>query len=398
MKKSYILILIFLLAFIVRFIFVLQSDEIPLSDASVYDRLALSIAKGEGYVNTDGTPHSFYPPFYPFFLSIIYKIFGHSYGAVRVVQSVIGALSCMLIYLIGKRIYSNAAGLIASFVSIGYFPFIKSAELLLTELIFTFLLLLIILYLLKIQESLRFKDCVILGILLGISLLTKSVMLFFPLFIVPVFFYMRRYDYSTVFKKYMAVLCFFGLLMVSWGIRNFNIFHRFAPVTTQTGIGFYSSYRPPDGIFGRLATAEDPVIREAGRIKDPVLKSNFLIKKTLEFIINHPKEVAVLELKKILYLWVPFDWEIVGGRWFNLVYMVMLPFFAIGFVLSFKRFRKFYPILLPVFYFQLMTLIFYGSPRFRLPIEPYIFILSIIGILECARWIREQRRVKVIGN
>jgi len=382
-KEKYLLTLIFLFAFIIRLVFVLGSNDMPSSDASVYDKLALSISQNKGYINKDGTAHSWYPPFYPFFLSVIYRLFGHSYTAVRVIQSILGASSCLLIYLIGKRVCGIAVARVAGFVSIVYFPFIKSAELLLTELVFMVLLLLIVRYVLKIQKDARFKNCVILGLLLGVALLTKYIMSLFPLFIVFVFIYLKREHPTYNLKKYTIVLLFFILSISPWIIRNWNVYHKFVPVSPHTGIAFYTSFRPPGGIFGFIATKDDPVVREAYNIPSLSLRSNFLIKKTLDFIVNNPKEVLVLELKKILYLWAPFDWEIVGGRWFNLLYVVMLPFFIWGVFLTFKDFGRFLPILLPIIYFQVMTLVFYGSPRFRLPIEPYIFILSTMGILEC---------------
>jgi len=390
-KENYILIAIFLLALIIRSGFVLQSGNVPSSDAGVYDNLGLTLSEGKGYVDKNGNPHSHYPPFYPLFLSLIYRLFGHSYLAVRIIQAFIGACSCLLIYLIGKRIYSSTLGILAAFISVIYFPFIKSAELLLTELLFTFLLCLTIYYLLKIQEGAKFKDCIILGLLSGIMLLTKSAMLVFPLFIIPVFIYSKNRNFLEISKRYIVVLVFFILSIFPWIMRNYSVYSSFVPASAQGGITFYSSYRPPEGIFGRLAGTGDPVVDEAHTISSPVLRSNFLIRKTLDFIINNPKEVLKLEFKKILYLWAPFDWEIVGGRWFNVVYTAMLPFFGLGLILAFRGFKRFYPVLLPIIYFQIATLIFYGSPRFRLPIEPYIFILAIMGMIRIRGYILNDR-------
>lgn len=380
-KENYILMAIFLLALIARLVFALQSNNIPSSDAYVYDTLGVSLAEGRGYIDNNGSAHSFYPPAYPVFLSLIYKIFGHSYIYVRIIQSMLGAFSCVLIYLIGKRIYSAFSGVLAGFISAMYLPFIKSAGLLLTESVFTFILLAATFYLVKIQrEKDRFRSYAVCGLLLGISALTKTMMLFFPLFIVPVFF--KKDGYLPVFKKHFLILLFFGFSLLPWVIRNYHIYHKVMPTTTAAGLGLYSSYRPANGVFGTLASPDDPVMIEAAQFSSPVLRSDFLIKKTKDFIIANPGKVFMLEFKKILYLWLPFDWEIVGGRWFNLIYAVMLPFFALGLFFSLKKFMDFYPILLPIIYFQIMTLIFYGSPRFRLPIEPYIFILAIIGIIE----------------
>jgi len=380
--KNNIPIAIFLIAFIVRLSFVIYETDIPSSDAAYYDRLSISISKGYGYVDDNGAPDSFSPPFYPAFLAIIYKFFGHSYFAVRFIQSIIGAFTSVFIFLIGKRAYSFFVGIAASFISIAYLPFIKSAGLLRTENIFTFILILIVFYLLRIQENIKLRDSIMLGLLLGLSILTKSVMLLFLLFVIPAFIYSPDSSFLKRLKNYAVVLLFIILSMSPWIVRNYIVYRQFVLVSAQGGLGFYSSYCPSKGVFGYMADNEDPVILEASGIKSPVLRSNFLIKKTLSFILNNPWKVLALEVKKILYLWAPLDWEIVGNRWFNVIYLAMLPFFAIGFLLSMKKFKNYYPILIPVIYFQIISLIFYGSPRFRLPIEPYIFILGAAGIAE----------------
>lgn len=391
-KGRYVLALIFLLAFIVRLMVVLQGDDIPAGDAYVYDRLAVSISQGNGYVDNNGSPHSLYPPFYPFFLSIIYRFFGHSYFAVKVIQSIIGAFSCVLIYLIGKKAIGAAVGGIAAFISIFYPPFVKSAGLLLTELIFTFLLCLIVFYLLKIRQNLKLKNCIILGFLLGIAALTKSVMILFPFFTMAVFVYSRERHFLDRLKGSVAMLLFFSLSITPWIVRNYDVYHSFVPISAESGLGLYSSYCPGGGgTFGFIASPDDPVVVEANRISSPVLRSRFFIKKTFEFIVNNPRKILELELKKILYLWAPFDWEITGGRWFNFLYVAMLPFFILGFFIRARDFRKDLPLFLPIIYFQIMTLIFYGSPRFRLPIEPYLFILAGVGILQCQRWLFVKR-------
>ena len=388
-RGHYLSILIFLLALIVRLLVVLQYSDIPEGDAYVYDNLAVSLSQGKGYVNSDGTAHSWYPPFYPFFLSIIYRFFGHSYIAVKIIQSIIGALSCVFIFLIARRIHSAVLGILSSSISIFYLPFIKSAERLLSEPVFTFLLLLIVFYLLKMQEDKRIRNCIIVGLLSGIALLTRNMAILFPFFMLPVFIYSERGCFRNILKKYVVILLFFGLSISPWIIRNYKVHHRFIPSSAEGGIAFYVSYFPPGGVYG-FSGASDPAVGEVySKIQSPALRNEFLFKKTLDFIVNNPKKVIVLEFKKILYLWAPFDWEIVEGRWFNFPYVIMLPFFALGLFFVLKEFMKFYPVLLPIIYVQIMTLIFYGSPRFRLPIDPYIFIIAMLGILNIRVWVQK---------
>ena len=46
-------------------------------------------------------------PFYPYFLALVYKIFGHNYFMPRLIQFLIGALSCVLVYLLGKKVFNK---------------------------------------------------------------------------------------------------------------------------------------------------------------------------------------------------------------------------------------------------------------------------------------------------
>jgi len=165
-----------------------------------------------------------------------------------------------------------------------------------------------------------------------------------------------------------------------WTIRNYRLFGAFVPVSTQTGMGFYSSYCPKDGVFGLLADPLDPVVVGSREYASPALSSDYLVKCTIEYIINNPKTVLKLEVKKFAYFWAPIDWEMTGGRWFNYPYAVMLPFFAIGVVLAIRQPRKYLVVLIPIIYFQVITLIFYGSPRFRFPVDPFIIMLSAFAI------------------
>jgi hypothetical protein len=229
----------------------------------------------------------------------------------------------------------------------------------------------------------------ILGLLSGLAALTRSVAVFLPFFVLPAFIYSERGNFRNILKKYTVVLLFFTLSMAPWVIRNYKVYHVFVPSSVEGGLGFYLSYFPPDGIFG-IVPKSGPILAESSKIQDPVLRNKFLMIKTFDFIISNPKKVMALEFKKILYQWAPFDWEIVEGRWFNLPYVIMLPFFALGIFFVLREFMRFYPVILPIIYVQVMSLIFYGSPRFRLPIDPYIFMISMAGILWIWRRIRME--------
>lgn len=381
--NKYIVAGIFIFALAVRVFFAVKSADVLNGDAIRYDALAVSLAEGRGYVDEAGNPCSHYPPFYPFFLGAVYSLFGHAFAVVRIIQSAIGAVICVLIWFIAKMLINTRAGIIAALFSTIYPPFIKMSELLMTELLFTFLLLLITVWMLTWPVRGKIIYAALAGILLGMASLTRAAMLFYIFFIFPVFLWSnRKRRFTAPIKQFLLLSLFYTATLAPWTIRNYVVYHKFVPIATQGGITFYSSYCLPGGVFGKLADDRDPVVVEANKISSPAERSSLLFSKGIEFIKQNPAKFFSLQFQKILYFWAPFDWEIIGDKWFNILYVLMAPFFIGGFFLAFKEFRKFYPILLPILYFQIVSLVFYGSPRFRLPVEPFLFILSAMYILK----------------
>ena len=72
------------------------------------------------YAFQPGIPTAHRTPIYPLFLSGVYFIFGHSYLAVRIMQAIIGALTCLLIYWLGKEIFDEGVGRVVSLIVVFY--------------------------------------------------------------------------------------------------------------------------------------------------------------------------------------------------------------------------------------------------------------------------------------
>jgi tetratricopeptide (TPR) repeat protein len=114
---------VFLLALGLRVVHVWQIRRSPffdvlLGDAHGYDEWARRIAGGEWI----GRDVFYQAPLYPYFLGVIYALIGHSLLAVRLIQAVIGAASCALLVLAGRRFFSPTVGLIAGIGLAVYAP------------------------------------------------------------------------------------------------------------------------------------------------------------------------------------------------------------------------------------------------------------------------------------
>ena len=114
--EIYIIFLIFLTAYVIRLAYIIEISEqpyftAPAVDAQYHDEWAMDIAGGKLFYDEP----FFRAPLYPYLLGTVYFIFGHDYFIARIIQALIGAFSCVLIYFLGKKIFSKRVGIISGF-------------------------------------------------------------------------------------------------------------------------------------------------------------------------------------------------------------------------------------------------------------------------------------------
>ncbi len=339
-------------------------------DESDYHAFAVSLEEGRGYRSEEQTYTR--PPLYPMFVASVYRLFGRgNLKAVYVIQALLGALVCNLVYEMARRPFGSAVALLASVLMLVNFPSIATSTLLLTECLFTLCFLGAFFSLQKGTQT----DIVFSGFFFGIATLIKGMTFLLPFVAAGYLIFLHG---RKGFKKGMVLLGIFLLCLLPLAIRNFYVHRTFVPVSTQGGYAFYSAYHPVDGkVFG--VNVKDERTAFARQLGSETEMSAYLFQKTIEDIRESPASLIRLELLKFLYFWAPFDWEILGDGRYHILYGFIFPFFLLGLFLA-KGKRLFF--LVPILYFQGMALLFYGSPRFRLPIEPFIVILGAFGLLE----------------
>jgi 4-amino-4-deoxy-L-arabinose transferase-like glycosyltransferase len=82
----------------------------PVVDGVAYDAWAQAIAGGDWI----GTEVFYQAPLYPYVLATIYAAVGRDLAAVRIVQAVLGAASCILLGAAGTRFFDRRVGLAAA--------------------------------------------------------------------------------------------------------------------------------------------------------------------------------------------------------------------------------------------------------------------------------------------
>lgn len=123
---------IFLGALAMRLLYVrrIMSDPNYLdagADGRVYDELAWSIASGHGIPEGFSVRYPLLLLGHVWLMAGVYVIAGHRYFAITALQSVLGALACVLVYDVGRRLCGRAVALTAAAFATVSFPLIFAA-------------------------------------------------------------------------------------------------------------------------------------------------------------------------------------------------------------------------------------------------------------------------------
>jgi hypothetical protein len=90
-----------------------SNQPLPVADAALYDYLSQSILLGTAYVG-------WIPPrpLYVMFLAALHAVFGQDYGSILAAQTCLLALFPVVLYFLGARLHSRAAGVVAALLAI----------------------------------------------------------------------------------------------------------------------------------------------------------------------------------------------------------------------------------------------------------------------------------------
>ncbi len=84
--------------------------DAPTIDEASYDQWAVELSSGDWM----GDEVFFQEPLYPYFLGVIYKVFGRDLLVCRLIQALLGVLTCYLVAGLGRRLAGDWAGVLAA--------------------------------------------------------------------------------------------------------------------------------------------------------------------------------------------------------------------------------------------------------------------------------------------
>ncbi len=144
---------LFLTALTVRILFTLIHPQIYLiSDMLGYNEAAMSLLE-DGEFRVKGVISASRPPMYPFFLTVVYFVFGQSLLAVRLMQAVVGAITAVMVFQTGKLMFDRKTAALAGIFYAFYTASWALGDILLTESLFTLLMIISVYFMIRIGES-----------------------------------------------------------------------------------------------------------------------------------------------------------------------------------------------------------------------------------------------------
>lgn len=389
----------------------------PILDAEIHDRWARAILEGESMF-----PGAYFKaPLYPWFLSAVYAVGDGSYMAPRIAQAILGALSCGLIYLLGREVFGRrAVGAIAGLGCATYWIMIYFDGELKLEPLGVFLNLLALLAIFRASRHEGLWRWAVAGLLLGVSAINRpNILPFVPVVCLWALFLKGPWLKGLARATIVGLACLLPILPVT--ARNLVIGEDFVLIASQGGANFYIGNNPEsDGMSARMPGARTSwgggysdwislAEQTEGRKLKPSEVDQFFYDRAWEWI--HSDRVGALDLafrKLQLFFW---EGEIVNNqdmhfmtRHFGsivnhlpLTTGMILPLALLGFFMCLRQPWKMLPLWSFVAIYTLTIIAFFVCSRFRLPVMPLAILMAAFALVRIWDTLRERQIAPVVG-
>lgn len=384
-------VILFLAAFLIRFVFFAEITAHPLFDVNVVpgtDMHTLTdwgreIAAGDWGGRKRGA--FWQAPLYPYLLGLVFRVTGCHLEGAALVQAILGAATCVLVYWLGRLTFSEAVGVIAGGLTAIYGLLIFFGGILHSTTLEVFLATAGLLALVRADRDGGWLPWLGAGLLWGLAALARPN---FLLFIAAAGFlpFLRRPPLPR-----RAALCAAAFLLGAMAA--------IAPVTAR------------NWVVGRQFVLISASGRETFRI------ANSYDSVPLNFIYPKKPPMPILsgafwshQARKALLFWDGFEppqnvnyyffrWHLPALRWPLLPFWLAAPLGLVGMVLAGGDRRRLLPLYLFAGTYFLSVVAFFVIARFRLPLVPVLLVFAAFALVRIAEALRAGRpRVALLSG
>ena len=397
-----VLFLIFLVALLIRVVFAFTlKDGFYFSDEFDYTVIA------RYFVEHGTLPESFdRSPLFPLFLAGLFKLGGENFFYIRIVQAALGAIIALQIALIGRRVGGSGVGIVAGALWAIYPMGVFMSGILYPAILLTSLMTSAVLCLLAKRDSPAYVAWVALaGLLLGAGTLTKP-MVFSSIVVVALWLFAQRRSGRL---RLLLVSIFLGsalMSLVPWTLHNAVKHGEFVPVearsleelvpwaenATAPTIKGKRGQRQLIQAKGDSTPVAQPSVdselvgmltRMAKRYPGEFMSFFELYPNRVGFLVQSQRDKAHRKKTERFVRYIPFGSDLVMTV--SILSVGPLYIFAIVGMISMwrgrEKRRELSLFVLIVMSFALSYALSWGKIRYRVPVDPYIILLSAWGVV-----------------
>jgi tetratricopeptide (TPR) repeat protein len=364
----------------------------PTLDPRLYDGWAQRIAAGEWL----GREVFFANPLYPYWLGVLYAVFGRNLGLVHLLQHVLGSLAAALLAWLGMRLWDRRVGWIAGLGAAFYAPFVFHEGTLMIESLAPFLAT-VALALAVIAGVRRTPGASLAaGIAGGIFVLARPNLT--PLASAGWVGTRGRRALAPVILVLLGAM----LAIAPVTIRNWIVSRTFVPITAHGGEAFYVGNHAgsdgygtqPDFVDSGPMTEHESYRQEASHILGRELtlaeSSDYWRRQALVFARAEPAQYLGLLLRKAYLFFHAYERgdnhsfyamrDVVPYlRWIPLGFGWILPFAVLGLWVSRRAWARVGIVPLFAATYAVGVILFFVTARYRLPAVPPLLLLAGSG-------------------
>jgi tetratricopeptide (TPR) repeat protein len=417
------LLAIFGLALAVRLFHVWQMRDTPyfaalMGDARGYDAWAERIAAGDWI----GGDVFYQAPLYPYFVGVLYGLFGRDLLVLRIAQATLGAASCVLLAYAGSRFVSRRAGIAAGVGLALYAPAIFFDALIQKSVLDVFFVSTLLALLSRAESGGPTPPArtLLLGVVAGCLGLTRENALILVV-VLGVWIWLRaprglRTRLPAVGRFAAGAV----LVLLPVAVHNYAAGGGFYLTTSQFGPNFYIGNNPgADGTYSSLrfgrgspeyerADATELAERTLERRLTPAEVSRYWTGRALDFIASQPGGWLRLQARKVALLvnadeMLDTESQESHAEWSTTLMVlgpvthfgVLAPLAVLGLCVTWHARRRLWVLYAVGLTYALSTVVFYVFARYRYPLVPLLMLFACAGVVDAATYRRSRSSLQL---
>lgn len=337
-------------------------------------------------------------PAYPLFLAPFYWLFSDEMAPhmIRAAQTILSSLAIWVAFLLGRKVKNLLTGWMAALILAFYPPNLLTPNLILTETLFTLLLLWFVY--LALDPPKTVKTFVWLGVVWAVTSLVRPTIAMIPALFFLYYLAKRKMNIREC-VKYGSIMLVTGVLIFSpWWVRNYIHYDKFIPFTY----------------------AEGAPLLEGSFLNGEVDRSLFIESNLDKIYVNeYYKNLGLQRIKQGFHddfwayftwyavekpmrlLFAPFYWIFIGFNYYKVaVFHNALNIIAlIGIVMAAaKRNWEIAFLALPVVYFTVLYSMYFAFSRYGYPQFMLVCIIAAYAVAEVIGTLRARRKRRALNT